>query len=359
MKVFKKNKLGSIELKNRFVRSAAGSGVASKEGFVTYEVKDWYRKVASGGAGLLITEMMTVWDDSNFPEYYLRVDDDKYIKGLKELADISHSYRSGIVAQIGNYGSLLHWEPNKIPVGPSNVKDAISCIEPHALSEIEINDLVNYFIEAAKRVKEADFDGVQVHAAHGFLLNKFINPYYNNRKDRYGGSTENRSRIIVEIVDGIKKACGKDFLVLLKLNSDDYVNESYGFKFDEARKVASYLSNKGFDGYEITSGLAGGRISPARPLDEEAYNLKHAKIISEENNLPVILVGGIRSLTLAEKILNETSINSIGMTRALTYKPDLINEWMNGEQVSKCIACNKCFVTDGQLCIFNINKEAI
>jgi len=266
-------------------------------------------------------------------------------------------YDSKLIEQIGNYGSLLHWEPNRTPVGPSTVTDAISGIQPHALTTLEIEELVTYFVDAEVRAKKANFDGVQVHAAHGFLLNKFINPYYNSRKDQYGGNTENRARIILEILEGIKQSCGEDFLILFKINSDDYVDEAYGFRFEESRKVCSYLSDKGFDAIEISSGLAGGSVTPARGIDEIAYNLEHAKVISSEINTPIILVGGIRSIDVSERILNETTIHGIGMTRAWTYEPDFINRWQDGAfKASNCVGCNKCFTTDGQMCIFNLKN---
>jgi 2,4-dienoyl-CoA reductase-like NADH-dependent reductase (Old Yellow Enzyme family) len=356
-KAFVKNIIGKVTVKNRLVRSAAGSGVASKEGYVTDDVRKWYEKVADGGAGLIISEMMTAWDDGNFPENYLRIDDDVYIDGLTSVADIVHKRNSKIIAQIGNYGSLLHWEANKPPVGPSKIKDEISGITAKALSEKEIREIINYFIDAAIRAEKAGFDGVQIHAAHGFLLNKFINPYYNRRNDAYGKDTEGRSKIIVDIHNGISKACGDKFLVLLKINSSDFIDEDYGFKFDESRKVCNYLSSVGFDAIEISSGLAGGKITPARPINEVAYNLEHTKIISEDIQTPVILVGGIRSFDIAEEILSSTSIHSIAMTRALTYEPELIKRWEEeGKVKSKCIACNKCFTTEGQMCVFNIGK---
>lgn len=207
-KVFEKSNIGGIEVNNRFVRSAAGSGVATLDGNVTNNVIEWYTEVAQGQIGLIITEMMTVWDDGNFPEKYLRIDDDSYIDGLRKITYVVHSNDAKIIAQIGNYGSLLHWEPQKQPYGPSKVKDLVSGIIPKEMTKDDIKYFVNKFIEAAIRSKEAGFDGVQVHAAHGFLLYKFLNPYYNVRNDEYGGSIENRARIIVEIFNGIKEKCG-------------------------------------------------------------------------------------------------------------------------------------------------------
>jgi 2,4-dienoyl-CoA reductase-like NADH-dependent reductase (Old Yellow Enzyme family) len=154
-KVFETNKLGNINLKNRFIRSAAGSGIASDDGFVTEHVKNWYRKVAEGGVSLIISEMMTAWDDGNFPENYLRIDEDRYIDSLKEVAEIVHHSDCKIIAQIGNYGSLLHWEPKIKPVGPSEVKDRISNIVPKPLSIEQINKVILHFAKSAMRAKKS------------------------------------------------------------------------------------------------------------------------------------------------------------------------------------------------------------
>lgn len=352
-KVFEEINLGGIKAKNRFVRSAAGSGVASKDGHVTEDVLDWYKEVAEGGAGIVITEMMTVWDDTNFPQEFLRIDDDTYIEGLKKVADVIHANNSKIIAQIGNYGSLLHWEPNKKPFGPSEVKDRISGITPKEMTREDIKFVVDKFIESSKRSKEAGFDGVQVHAAHGFLLYKFLNPYYNLRTDEYGGTKENRARIIVEILNGIKEACGEAFPVFLKINASDFSEDEGSFTFEHCKEASVILGEAGYDAIEISGGIAGGEVLPARGNKDEAYNRRFAENIAEEISSDIILVGGIRNLELAEDIIQESKIKAIGMTRALTYEPGLINRWKDGAvQESKCIMCNKCFTTEGQMCIF-------
>lgn len=351
--IFEKGNVGGINTKNRFVRSAAGSGVASKDGYVTDNVIQWYTEVAEGGSGIIITEMMTVWDDGNFPENYLRIDDDAYIEGLSKVTNIVHNNNSKLIAQIGNYGSLLHWEPKNQPLGPSHVKDLISGIIPKKMTEDDIKFVVDKFVESAKRSKDAGFDGVQIHLAHGFLLYKFLNPYYNVRNDRYGGSIENRTRIAVEILDGIKQSCGDSFAVWMKINASDYTENEESFTFDNCKEACKILAKSGYDAVEISGGIAGGQVLPARPNNDEAYNREYAEIIAEETDMPVILVGGIRRLDLAEEILQESNIEGIGITRALTYDPSLIKRWQEGDTAeSRCIVCNKCFATEGQLCIF-------
>lgn len=351
---FEKNVLGQVTLKNRFVRSAAGAGVASKEGFMTGDVLNGYTRIASGGVAMVISEMMTVWDDGNFPEEYLRIDHDRYIDGLKGLADAIHQEGSKVIAQLGNHSSLLFREPVKTPFGPSAVADAITGIVPEAFTEEGIAMLISHFVNAAKRAQAAGWDGVELHAAHGFLLNKFINPYYNRRTDEYGGDTMGRSKIIVDIAKAVREACGPEFMILLKINSADYSEEEAGFTFDEALKVSRIVSTSGLDAIEVSSGIPGGKVSPARPIKEVAYNLEHAQAIAEAVEIPVIVVGGINKLEVAENILSNTSIHAVGMTRALQRTPNLIHLWETGQPVGKmCVGCNKCFMTEGQKCIFD------
>ena len=304
-KVFEDIKLGGIQLKNRFIRSAAGSGVASSDGYVTEEVLKWYEEVSQGGAALIITEMMTVWDDSNFPQEYLRIDNDSYIQGLKKVTDVIHVNGSRAVAQIGNYGSLLHWEPKEQPFGPSEVKDLISGITPKEMTSEDIEFVISKFIETSVRSREAGFDGVQVHAAHGFLLYKFLNPYYNQRTDEYGGSVENRARIIIEILRGIKEACGEDFSVFLKINASDFTEGEGSFTFKHCREATKLLSKAGYDAIEISGGIAGGKVLPARGNADIEYNRKFAEILSKEIEADLIVVGGIRSLEVAEDIVQK------------------------------------------------------
>lgn len=352
-KVFEKMNLGGMTMENRFIRSAAGSGVASPDGYVTPNVINWYQQVSAGKPSMIITEMMTVWDDSNFPENYLRIDDDTYIEGLRQITDIAHSNKVNIVAQLGNYGSLLHWPARKQPLGPSAIEDLVSGITAKEMTLEDLQFVIRQFIDAAIRSKEAGFDGVQVHAAHGFLINKFLSPYYNRRKDNYGGSISKRANILMDILEGIKKACGPDYPVLIKLNCSDFNDHPESFTFSHSLETSKLLSEAGYDGIEISGGVAGGSITPARSAKEIAYHTGYAKQIAEEVSIPVILVGGIRDLDVAEKVITETKIQAIGMTRALTYDPMLILKWHNGDHSpSKCIACNKCFVTDGQHCIF-------
>lgn len=357
-KVFEKTNIGGIEVNNRLVRSACGSGVATVDGYVTDNVIEWHRDIAEGQVGLIITGMMGITDDGNFPAKVLRIHDDSFIEGLSKVTNIVHNNKSKIISQIGHHGALLFSETKTQPIGPSEVEDFISGIKAKEMTKNDIKNMISEFVKAAIRSKKAGFDGVQVHAAHGFLLNKFLSPYYNRRNDEYGGSIENRTRIIVEIFNGIKEECGKDFPIFLKINSSDFLKNNEGFTFEECKEACKILAEAGYDAIEISGGIAGGEVGPARPKiktkEDEAYQREYAQSIAEEIDTPVILVGGIKSLEVAEEILQETKIQAISMARALTMEPKLIKKWIEEEsEKSKCISCNKCFGTEGELCIFN------
>lgn len=356
-KVFEGINLGGIELINRTVRSATVASFATEDGYVTDELINVYKELAEGMVGLIITGTIGVMSDDVFDLKNLRVHDDSYIDGLKTLVSEVHKGKSKIMAQLGHSSNLVYCNPNVPPLAPSAIRDFSSELQATEMTKKDIERFKTDFIAAAKRCQEAGFDGVQVHAAHGYMLSKFLTPYYNQRTDEYGGSLENRLRIIIELLDEIKKACGKDYPVFLKINSSDFIEEK-GFTFEECKVAAKVLSNAGYDAIEISGGLAGTDIGPARmrvlSKDKEAYHRTFAEEIAKEIAVPVILVGGIRSIEVAEEVILDTEIEAVALSRALIREPKLIANWFNGNrEKAKCISCNKCFNPNGSVCIFN------
>lgn len=358
--VFQKTNIGGIEVKNRFVRSATVSGVGTIDGYVTEAVIDKYKNFSEGQVGLIITGTIGVVEDDAFAPKTLRIHDDSYIEGLKKLTDTVHKYDSKIMAQIGHNGTLVYPKPKYQILGPSEVKDLATEIIAKEMTKNDIKDIVEAFTQGAVRSKKAGFDGVQIHAAHGFLLNKFLTPYYNRRNDEYGGSVENRTRIIAEIMNNIKIKCGNEFPVFIKINGSDFLEDERGkgFTFEECREATKILSEAGYDAIEISGGLVGEKRGPAitkiHTKEQEAYHRNYAKIIAEEVSTPVILVGGIKSLEVAEEILNETKIEAISLSRPLIRESKLIKRWIEGDKKkATCVSCNMCFTTEGRVCIFN------
>jgi 2,4-dienoyl-CoA reductase-like NADH-dependent reductase (Old Yellow Enzyme family) len=264
-------------------------------------------------------------------------------------------------------------------VAPSAITEQMSNKTPREMTVKEIEETVNAFAESARRAKEAGFDGIQVHAAHGYLLSEFLSPYTNKRTDEYGGGLENRIRIVEIIYKRMVERVGKDFPILIKMNVDDHLEG--GINLGESIKIAERLSKIGFDAIE-TSGAMWEVIlrnkeelgwTPAfnpearvdiRSKDKEAYYLPYAREIKKVIDIPLILVGGIRSLDIIEHILAEGSADFIALCRPLIQEPDLPKRWLQGigGLTCDCISCNGCTgsaISGGVHCIQKKNTKEI
>jgi len=356
--LFDKINLGGIDLENRIVRSAAVMSLADDDGCVTQALIDSYKELSDGGVGLIITGALSISEDDVFDLKNMRVHNDSYIEGLKKLVSTIHNSESKIVAQIGHSSNLVYCRPETPPIAPSGVIDFSTNLESKEMSLDDIEDVKSNFVNAALRCKEAGFDGVQVHAAHGYLLSKFLTPFYNQRTDIYGGSLQNRLRIIIEIINKIKEVCGNSYPVFLKINSDDFVDDKDVFTFKDCKDVFKILCDAGINAIEMSGGLAGTEVGPARmkifSREQEAYHRSYAETISNDNDISIILVGGIRSLDIAQDIVKNTNIQAVSLARPLISEPDLVLKWKNNTQlISRCISCNKCFESGASKCILN------
>jgi 2,4-dienoyl-CoA reductase-like NADH-dependent reductase (Old Yellow Enzyme family) len=245
--------------------------------------------------------------------------------------------------------------------GPSQVEDLGFNTTPAAMTTDEILFVQTAFADAALRAKLAGFDGVQMHAAHGYLLNKFLTPYYNRRTDSYGGGIENRARMVVETYMAIREKVGPDYPVLIKINSEDYMSQ--GMTFAECKYVCKALVQLGITAIEISGGSSSSRPNegPVRVVtpEQEAYFQSYAAEIAQELTVPVITVGGNRDVALMAGSLNHTSIEYFALSRPLICEPNLIGRWQKGDlSRAKCVSCNKCFRRGGTRCIFNRKKPS-
>jgi 2,4-dienoyl-CoA reductase-like NADH-dependent reductase (Old Yellow Enzyme family) len=224
---------------------------------------------------------------------------------------------------------------------------------PKEMSTEEIKKVIDDFIQGSRRAKHAGFDGVQLHLAHGYLLSSFLSPYTNKRKDEWGGSLSNRVRIVTDIIKGIKRLLGKEFPVIVKLNSSDFLPS--GIYLKESIEVARILEREGIDGIEVSGGTAeagqGSVWKGLRPEEDEGYFVENAYKIKKELSIPVIGLGGIRSFRIMEKIIEEGKADLISMSRPFIREPFLIRKFHSGEiKKSECISCNKCFNLRGIKC---------
>ena len=357
--VFESKEIGGIVIKNRLVRSATYEGMASEHGMVTDELVELYKTLAEGGVGLIITGYAYVQSSGKSIPGQTGIDKDDLIPGLRKIARTIHGYGDGCKVAI----QLVHSGRQSFiledTVAPSAVLEPLTNKMPREMIIDEIEETVNAFAEAARRAKEAGFDAVQVHAAHGYLLSEFLSPYTNKRADEYGGSTEKRGKIVEDIYKRIVQSVGRDFPILIKVNVDDFVEG--GIDLNESKKIAERLSKTGVAAIE-TSGCIWEVIlrskeelgwEPAmvpesriniRSKVKEAYYLSYAKEIKKVIDVPLILVGGIRSLDVIEKILAEGSADFIALSRPLIRQPDLPKRWLKGigGLTADCISCNSC-----------------
>jgi len=352
--LFSPIKIGSITIKNRFIRSSTHEYLASKDGYVTDRLIAIHRELAKGGVGLINTGYTYVHPTGKSSLKQGAIYDDVFLDGWRKLVNVVHSYDTKIALQIVHGGRQTR--PKFIPgepLAPSAVTDSSTGVTPKEMTIEEIEMIRDAFVDAIRRSRDSGFDAVEIHIAHGYLLSEFISPYTNRRNDKYGGNTENRTRIIVEILHNTRKIVGRDYTIFTKLNSEDCI--AGGLTIDETEKVAKILSENTLDAIELSGGIAEAGTVSSRPNidspDKEAYFFPYAKKIKEATNLPLILVGGIRSLSVMETLINSKYVDMIAMSRPLIREPDLINKFKSGtSNKSECISCNGCFNPRGIHC---------
>lgn len=237
-------KIGPVEIPNRFVRSATQDFMATDDGHITDRHVELFKELANGEVGLIITGHAYVNPRGKASPRQIGVYDDSLIDGLKRIPTTVHQYPSRVFLQIAHAGRQTKAKLcGGIPLAPSEVYEPVFDVHPIAMTLEDIEQTIRDFIQAARRAKEADFDGVQVHVAHGYLLSSFISPYTNQRQDKYGGALYNRIRVVVEILRGIKKLLGEKFPVIAKLNSTDFLPQ--GLQIQESIEMAKILENEG------------------------------------------------------------------------------------------------------------------
>ncbi|MGM0383275.1 MAG: NADH:flavin oxidoreductase [Thermodesulfobacteriota bacterium] len=345
--LFTPSKINSMTLSNRFVRSATWSGMATDDGEGTPQLVDLMVNLAKGGVGLIITGHTYVRQDGQAGPWQLGIYKDDLVPGLQSIVQAVHENGGKIILQLAHAGfyakSALTRQP---PLAPSRVH-GLSKSPPKEMSILDINDVVKSFGEAARRAKNAGFDGVQIHSAHGYLLSQFLSPFFNHRIDEYGGTIENRSRALLEALHAIRIIVGGDYPILVKLNCQDFIDG--GLTLEDSIRVAIMLSEEGIDGIELSGGLlTSPKLGPSRrgitSKNQEAYFRNEAASFKEEIHVPLILVGGIRSYYVAEQIINQGVADYISMSRPFIREPDLINRWKTGDlRKAACISVNKCF----------------
>jgi 2,4-dienoyl-CoA reductase-like NADH-dependent reductase (Old Yellow Enzyme family) len=346
-KLFDSSTIKGINLKNRFIWSATWQGKANFNGSCSPTLISSMLPVARRDAGLIISEMTYISGNGVCAPGQMGIYDDCLLPGLKLMREFVHRAGTPIALQLVHGG--LFSAPiltGSTPLGPS-VLDTPDGKIGKEISKEEIADTVIAFRDGAVRAKEAGFNGVQIHAAHGWLLSQFLSPFFNKRTDEYGGSLENRARIVLEVTKSIREAVGEDFAVLVKINSADFLPG--GFDAGEMVEVSVMLERAGIDAIEISGGTIGalmtgnidGSFSPVSK--KGAYYVEAAIQLKEKVKIPVMLVGGIRTFEEADKLVKNGVADYISLCRPLIREPDLIKKWKSGNlKRSDCISDNAC-----------------
>lgn len=348
-KLFEQTSIKSLSLANRFVRSAAWEGMAETDGSCSPKLLDLMVKLAEGGVGLIITGHAYVSREGQAGPWQMGVHSEAMLPGLSRMTEAVHRAGGKIALQLAHAGCYaLPQITNMEAVGPSaNVPEKTPvCRE---LSREEIRVICDAFGKAALRAKLAGFDGVQIHAAHGYLLSEFLSPYFNRRSDEYGGCIENRARIVLEVLRSIRTEVGEDFPVLIKLNSEDFIKG--GLSVAEMLGTAAMLELAGIDAVEMSGGTiydSGDYSSmrtgdPATP-EQEVYYREAAARFKEKIGVPLVLVGGIRSFAVAEDLIDKGAADYISLCRPLIREPGLVGRWRDGDRRrAACLSENACF----------------
>jgi 2,4-dienoyl-CoA reductase-like NADH-dependent reductase (Old Yellow Enzyme family) len=352
--LFSPIKIGSIEIPNRFVRSATHEFMAEPDGMPTGRLARLFEKLAEGEVGLIITGHAYVHPLGKASPGQTGIYDNRFVDALRPIPRAVHATATKIFLQIAHAGRQTKPKiAGGTPVSPSPVYDPSVKLEPKELTGDEIRGLIADFIAAARRAKEAGFDGVQLHMAHGYLLSSFISPHVNRRTDEWGGSPENRARMALDIVRGIKVANGRDFPLIVKLNSTDFLPA--GLKIEDAIDVAKRLESNGVDGIEVSGGMAesgrGSVWTGLRAEEDEGYFVESAARIKAAVRVPVFGLGGNRTFAAMERFVREGKIDLISMSRPFIREPYLVRKFREGIIAkSECISCNKCFNPRGISC---------
>lgn len=354
-----------MNIPNRFVRSATHEWMAKSDGTPTSRIGDLYEKLAINEVGLIITGYAYVNPKGKSDLFQQGIYEDKFINPYREIVSRVHKYDSKIVLQISHGGrQTMITTDNPYVLAPSSVIETTKGITPEEMTENEVLDTIEDFAQAVRRAKEAGFDGVQLHCAHGFLLSNFISPYTNRRKDRWGGSTEKRTQIILDIMVRIRELVGEKYPILVKLNVTDGFkpgSRRHALDAPESIEIAKILAKNGVSAIEVSGGIAEAGDELFRKCidspEKEAYYKDYAKMIKKQINVPVILVGGIRSKKIMEMLLMEDYADMISLCRPLIAEPDLVIKLKKGEtDISKCVSCNLCSDENGIKCNYNFNK---
>lgn len=382
--LFSPIQIGRLTLTGRLIKTATAETRATDDGFVSPELIDFYEPLAKAGTPLIITGNLYISAPGKSTPRQIGVDSDDKIPGLARLVAALHAQGSRVFAQLSHCGRQVvpRFANVDEAVSASNVKDLLTGTRPRELTVPEIHQIVEQFAEAAARCQQAGFDGVQLHAAHGYLLAQFLTPYTNRRTDDYGGSLERRLKLLRDVYRAVRARVGAAYPVILKLNGSDALPLRRGLKTSELVEIARQMEQEGVDAVEVSVGhyesgfpMVRGRFGRClalmvqgnvrylsfvrrigfrvfRPLltllcnliwrPREGFNLSYARRFKEKLSIPVICVGGFVTRARMERALAEADCDLVSAGRAFIADPYLYRHLRDNEPGPRCVDCNAC-----------------
>ncbi|HUI46740.1 MAG TPA: NADH:flavin oxidoreductase [Nitrospirota bacterium] len=345
--LFDVTKIKGMELRNRFVRSATWEGMCDEQGRPGRKLAECYQRLAGGGVGLIITGYTFVRPDGKQTRGSMGAHSDNFAGDMRALCTAVHNEGGKLCVQLVHAGGQARVPPGINLIAPSALAATEYSAVPSGMSLGDISEVVAAFGESSRRAKVWGFDAIQLHAAHGYLINQFLSPRTNHRVDAYGGSIENRMRFLLDVYRSARCAVGADFPVLVKLNGSDFIKN--GFSIDDAVKVAAALDHEGIDAIEVSGGTpASGDCTPVRrkidTREQEAYNLPLAVRIKSAVSCPTMVVGGFRTFDLVREVIEKEKADYISLARPFIREPGLVHRWQAGDTSrARCISCNGCY----------------
>jgi len=382
-------RIGSLQVPGRIFKTATAETSADADGFVTEHLLRFYERMARGGTPLIITGNLFAGPLGKSSRNMTGIDADDKVEGLRELTDRVHAHGSLICCQVTHCGRQV--VPKAMgfePVSASAVWEPTMGTMPREMTTSEIAVVVEEFAAAAARAAAAGFDGFQIHGGHGYLVSQFLTPHTNRRDDEYGGSFENRTRLLVEIIQTVRGAVGPDFPILLKLNGADALPGRAGLETEELVRVARLAQETGIDAIEITVGhyesgfrmVAGsfkgfygdflkygsGRdmtrlrravLRALHPIFDrlsgwlwpprEGFNLEYARQFKQALDIPVICVGGFQTLEGIQAALGDGGVDAVSCGRQIIADPYFVRHLRDGVEGPRCDFCNRCLARGG------------
>lgn len=321
-------------IKNRFFKSAMSEGMGTKNFQPKKNIATLYKRWAEGGTGLIITGNIMVDPKGTAEPGNIVFDKNSNMEILKNWAKQGQQHGAKVMVQLNHPGKQAPKTVAKETVAPSAVPlgNGLNKLfsTPRALMTSEVEELVQKFITSAKVAKEAGFSGVQIHAAHGYLISQFLSPHDNRRTDKYGGSLENRIRFLKEIYLGMREELGKDFPIGIKINSTDFKED--GLTEEDSLETIVELANLGLDFVEISGGTyeRPAMMGATSTSSNKVFFAEYSKKLKQKVDIPVIVTGGIRSINAMNTLLNDNTTDFIGIARPLTIDPNIPNKIKQG-----------------------------